>query len=220
MAVLFSAAFTGGTDGDDLTGYTPETGTSFARHASYSGVKMGLDGTGFAFQDTFTLDAESLYYADPTPGNADYYVETVMIRKELNAGSIAGIAGRIDTGANTFYRAVYDQTFSQLRLYKRIAGIDTGLGTPYAFTWFDEASHTIRLTMTGTGIAVSLNGTDRVTATDSAISAAGKGGMYTKYYNVTPPDPPDLRYDSFVVNGTAGGSGGKPTYYYNMLRAA
>lgn len=199
MATIVSAAFSGGSDGDNLTGYTPETGSAPVKHSSYAGDQC-LTGDGFA-RGVFHATNEALYVFPDALGSADYYVEAVMRRRELNGGSRLGIAGRIDTSANTFYFTWYNQTTGQLHLFKRVDGSATELGTPYTFTWFDEVEHTIRLTMTGSSLEVTQNGTSRITATDSAITAAGYGGLFSHQTSNT--TTPDLTWTSFLLDGTA-----------------
>lgn len=212
MATIVSAAFAGGTNGDNLTGYTPETGSSPVKHSSYSTGDQALSGDGYA-RGVYHASAEALYYFPNGLGSADYYVESVMRRRELNGGSRLGIAGRIDTAANTFYYTWYNQTTGKLHLFKRVAGTETELGTAYTFTWFDETEHTIRLTMTGTSLTVTQNGTSRITATDSAITAAGYGGLFSRQLSNT--TLPDLNWQSFLIDGTpAGGS----SYEKEILR--
>lgn len=65
----------------------------------------------------------------------------------------------------------------QLRLFKRVSGTFTQLGSSVNMGWTHLATHTVRLTATGNSIVVYFDGVAQISVTDSSISAAGSVGM-------------------------------------------
>lgn len=115
-------------------------------------------------------------YASGTPASADYDVECV-VRQVTTVGQ-NGPAGRIDTAANTMYvaRVITLAAATNVDLLKIVAGTQTQI-TTYIHGSSDGADITVRLSMRGTAIKVYVNGTERISVTDSDISAAGKAGV-------------------------------------------
>jgi hypothetical protein len=84
------------------------------------------------------------------------------------------VAGRL-TGT-TYYSARYQTSDNTWRLIKTVAGTDTSLGSAAA-TLTPGSTYRVRLDMTGSALALSVNGTSLVTATDAAITATGGSGL-------------------------------------------
>lgn len=114
-------------------------------------------------------------YASGTPLSADYYVECDYIIYSDIQG--AGIAVRMSTADLTCYSVRY--TGGQYVLSKWVAGVETWIGTPYVIA--HTGTHKLRLTATGTSIVVAVDGVNRITITDSSITAAGKAGLYSPF---------------------------------------
>lgn len=109
-------------------------------------------------------------YASGVPGSADYDVEcdyTVY----TDIGSVS-IAGRMDTSTLTFYYVYYGS--GMLNLIKSVNGVLTNLDS-LAMAW--SGTKRLKLEMRGTAITVSTDGTLRLSATDGAITAAGRAGV-------------------------------------------
>jgi hypothetical protein len=65
-----------------------------------------------------------------------------------------------------------------LRLFKRVGGTFTQLGSPVDVTFTAGGSpHTFRLTISGNNLTAYMDGVSKITATDSATTAAGAVGM-------------------------------------------
>ena len=75
--------------------------------------------------------------------------------------------------ANTYYYTYYSG--GQWVLAKSVAGTVTGIGW-YVAT-HSPGTYTVRLDMTGTDIDVDIDGVNRISVTDSSITAAGVGGI-------------------------------------------
>lgn len=143
--------------------------------------------------------SESDYYHTASPASADYDVSADL--KVTSNNNYAGVMGRVATGATTWYGAGYDSGSTRYEYFKAVAGSFTTLGTSSA-TLTVGNTYNVKLTMSGTTIGVVAPGWTPST-TDSAISAAGKAGLYTAsgagngYY-----------VDNLV--GTDAGGGGTP----------
>ena len=101
---------------------------------------------------------------------ADVYVESVT-----GTGNAVTVCCRVtgaSMGARNQYRAqlLDDGT---LTLSKLVAGVYTSLGTYAAGTLTAGATYTIRVEAIGTAIKAYLNGTQRISVTDSAVTAGG-----------------------------------------------
>jgi hypothetical protein len=117
-------------------------------------------------------------YASGVPASADYTVEaTVRVYTTVTSPSNLnlGIAGRMSTSADTYY-ALYYQA-GETVLIKRVAGVTTSLGVWTSTLTGGGTDYTFTLEMIGTAIKGYVNGVERVSATDSAITAAGRAGL-------------------------------------------
>lgn len=127
--------------------------------------------------------ASSVQYTWPTdlPPSADYDVEVDFINLATSKTQRFGIIGRASSTARTFYllriNHIAFDTNSNLQLYKAVSGTFTQLGSNFAFA-ASGASGTLRLSMSGTSIKGFIDGVERISATDSAISSAGRIGIY------------------------------------------
>jgi hypothetical protein len=99
----------------------------------------------------------------------------------INSASDSGVVVRFQDQNNFYLLALSDDSGSSptanMRLYKRVAGTFTQLGSSYNATFPNLSSHTFRLTANGTTLTAYMDGVAVITVTDSAISAAGKVGM-------------------------------------------
>ena len=128
-------------------------------------------------------DAVAVYISPATSG-ANYAVEADVHAKTLINNDAIGVLGRYDnsitTGTGTWYlaRYLYSTTAgnSQWQLYKDVNGTQTQLGT-FAQTITAGTNYRVRLQMIGTAITLWVNGVQRVSATDNAVTAAGFPGM-------------------------------------------
>ena len=163
-----------------LTSHSPELGGPIVKHPAGSASWYIVNGRAIC------RNFGPVYYSG-APATADYTVEatvriftTVTSPADLNLG----IAGRMSTSADTYY-ALYYQA-GELVLIKRVNGVTataldiwtttlTGGGTNYTFA----------LEMIGTAIKGYVNGVERVSATDSAITAVGRGGLRSNGINDT-----------------------------------
>ena len=114
-----------------------------------------------------------------TPPSADYTVEASLL-KITDVARDYGVAGRISNTAETFYYTYWNGgggASGTWYLFKMVAGTPTQLDS-VAGTFNLGDYKRIQLIMNGTSIAVKVNGTEILTATDGAITDAGFAGVY------------------------------------------
>lgn len=122
--------------------------------------------------------------------SANYYVEAGCKYTATSGNTWLGVGGRrvnFGTADSNSYIALLNQGSGVLRLYKRISAAYTQLGE-YAFTILDDVVYTVRLIMDGSTISVNLDGTQRISVTDTSLTAQGdyclhngSGGSGTGY---------------------------------------
>jgi pectate lyase len=165
--------------------FTGTAGTALASHTADSGHTWTVGfsaSTGIVITDTNRVRGPATvltsYYTSWVPAAADYDVEAdAFLYTAGGEGRDVGPTGRQSTSADTYYRFVI--SFDVVYLQKRVAGTNTTLasfdvGTPTA-----NSTYNLRLQMVGTTIKGFVDDVERCSATDSAITAAGRAGIST-----------------------------------------
>ncbi len=150
---------------------TQHTGEKGATWVTSLGMTVGAPGrvwgnaTGYRYA-----------YASGLPAGADYSVEAGLFCASV-VGSVrsAGPAARVSTSADTSYQ-LYWVTNTGFSLVKRVAITETVLGT-YALVGTVGQEVKATISAVGTAIKGFVNGVERISATDSAITAAGRAGF-------------------------------------------
>lgn len=89
----------------------------------------------------------------------------------------AGVLGRVNSDGTTYYLALIRPT--EVDLYKNVNGTWTTLGY-YSASYPTNTWYTLTLGMNGSTITVSVNGIQRISVADTAITS-GQAGFYTEY---------------------------------------
>ncbi|MGI9099881.1 MAG: LamG-like jellyroll fold domain-containing protein [Solirubrobacteraceae bacterium] len=131
-----------------------------------------------------TGNGAAQYYASATPSSANYLVQADVYGLSGLATDVVSVVGRQDiSGAgNTYYQARYVVDSGRWELRKSVAGVFTLIGTGTGAGYYTQAltlntSYRMTLQMNGTAISLLVDGVSRIAATDSAISATGRGGV-------------------------------------------
>ena len=183
MTLILNDTFTEGSDTRvDL--HTGETGATWAPAASdqsggvlyYPIVDAGSD----ELRGGNTANNQH-FYASASPANADQKVTAAIRRRGSSTGQWSGLVLRMDVaagpGALTGYVLFYiNAATPYFRLYKIVAGAGTQLGSDYVYT-LPAADTDVDFYAVGSDIQVYLGETLIISATDSAITAAGKLGV-------------------------------------------
>jgi hypothetical protein len=157
-----------GTNGALLTARPGEIGATWTLHPLFTGAPV-------LFNDGLRNgSANSVAYASGVPASADYAVSATV--RPVSLINTAGVVGRLNTAADTCYHARYGSADGAWQIFKFVAGVATKLGE-YVSTAVVGTNYDLRLEMRGTSIKLYLDGVERVSATDSAITAAGRAGV-------------------------------------------
>jgi hypothetical protein len=191
MAAFVTDSFTD-TNGTGLNAHTGELGASWIKHASATSTGHPAIQSN-RLQTTEAAKNEN-YYSSGVPASADY---SVSLEFTFNGGTaeIAGPAARMSTSVNSGYFFINYQNFTDLRLYKYVNGTLTQLGTAVNFSAAIGITYRLTIDVAGTTIAGRMQrlsdslwinsagafGASQVnciSATDSAITAAGRAGWW------------------------------------------
>ena len=110
-------------------------------------------------------------YLVDAPPSADYYTQ-IVVATNPSGGMGEGAIARGVVGAQTYYMGICAN--NNVYIYKRVTGTFTALASKALVSF----PMTIKLTVSGTSLTLHINGVQELTASDSAISAAGFAGLY------------------------------------------
>jgi hypothetical protein len=180
----------------NIVGDAPNGGT-WTVHSQFSPNTMQISNANRCKNGSASVNA--LIYQSASPAN-DCSVKAV-IHVFSNTGNV-GVVGRLATGANTYYRAVFTNG-TGWQLFKVVAGASTQLGSTAGGTTLTVGNDVnLELKMSGTSISVIVDGTTLITATDSAI-ASGVSGIRS---NGSTSDSAGYHLDNWqTVDATTGG---------------
>jgi hypothetical protein len=169
MATFVSDTFTD-TDGTNITAHTGETGATWTRHGSATVSTSVINSN--ALSDGGS--SNDICYASGLPAGVEYTVSAVT-SWPVTGAACTGICGRMDTAANTFYM-LRNTSATSLELFKRVAGTFTSLGT-FTISSPVGTTQTLNLEITDATKKAFQDGTERISSTDNAITAAGRAGL-------------------------------------------
>lgn len=158
-----------GTNATLLTSHATDQGHSWINYPpAYTGNAQ-LNGSGSVVT---TNSNEDRLYVNVTPLSADYSVFATV----QSTGYSAGVIGRQSSSADTCYVANYlGGGANEWRITKYVAGVATNIGSYPGDA--PTTSRNIELRMTGSLIELYIGGVQRISVTDTSISAAGFPGI-------------------------------------------
>jgi hypothetical protein len=169
MGVVARDTFTG-PDWKPLVDHTAEQGGKWKNHPAYGSSDPDVIRI-WRYQGRALFRNYGAMFLDAASASADYYVEAdYHIKTDI---AHTAIAFRMSKTANTYYFVYYSG--GEWVLAKSVAGSVTSFG--WYIATFSPGTHTVRIGGTGTTIYVDINGVNRISETDSSISAAGVGGL-------------------------------------------
>jgi hypothetical protein len=148
---------------------------------------------------------DAVYRSSGVPPSANYLVEADIHVKSILANDGAGVTGRVDTSTagSTAYLARWSAAQGPSggwQLIKLVNGAATVLGT------FNQAltvgsTYRVGLEMNGSTIRLLVDGVQRVSATDTTLSAAGIGGLVlgASGGSTTSSDTASLHVDNYRI---------------------
>lgn len=192
------------------------TGVGFAKASGDSGSVVASTGGAAAYPSSISSSVQYTWPVD-LPPNANYWVELKYELKDLSKTQRIGPTGRGAVNTRDFYLArIYYIAFASqanLQLFKAVGGTFTQLGSNYAFNVSAGGTYTVRLDMNGTTIRALLDGTQRISVTDSSHSGAGRAGIYNTA-DVAGSDTQGFHIDEFTTSFAAAG-----TTYFQTITA-
>ena len=170
MATIFSDDFNRA-DADSLGGAWTERGADF--DIVSNGVNIpngGNSGGGYS----------TVYDSGHTYASADYSVQAKTKLLTGGGGGYLGVVGRrvnYSTDDSDGYFASIRPSSGRVRLWSRVSGVATSIATTDAETINFDTFYTVKVDMNGTTIKELIDGSEILSATNSALSAAGDGGL-------------------------------------------
>lgn len=153
----------------DLHTRSGELGATWTRHPTTPSSRW------YIFANRVHCGVAGNMYASGVPASADYDVTCTYRIYTTVTNLNLGICVRMDTSADTYYGLYYQA--GELVMFKRVAGVTTSLGTWISTLTGGGTDYTFKLEAIGTAIKAYVNGVERVSVTDSAITAAGRAGL-------------------------------------------
>ncbi len=165
-----------GTAGTLLSSHTPEAGGGWTKWQQDNATVVLSDANRARRNGVGGIS----YLATATPSSPDYQVTADVYVKSLIDEDDAGVVGRFDTGntngSGTRYIARYSEPNGYWELRKDVNGSGALLGS-----WSDTPNvgqtYSVTLDMKGSTIRMLVDGVERVSVTDTSITAAGRGGI-------------------------------------------
>jgi hypothetical protein len=115
------------------------------------------------------------YYANSSLGGPDMEAQITINNEFLTSTSAAGVAARLTDGSNYYFLNRSHNT-DDFKLYKRVATVETQLGT--AYTADPTPPYTMKIVVNGDQISGYVNGTLRIgPITDTALTTGNFAGI-------------------------------------------
>jgi hypothetical protein len=189
-------------DGTALTSHTGELGATWTLHPAYAGgaeIKSNRVWGSTAGGSTITV-----MMASGAPGSADYDVLCdVYAQTGITDVEMGGVVGRAHATNDDGYHAFYYSGAGGWRLDKLVGGSRTTLDL-FVAGITQGVTYALKLEMRGSAIKVYVDGVQRISVTDSSITAAGKAGAVFREGSATV----GLHLDNF----SAVDAGGAPAF--------
>lgn len=159
------------TAGTSVLTHTGETGATWTKHPSYSA-------SGAVISDANRLRASlstdwNIFYSSGVPAGAEYDVTSVIYIATYTS-SFAAATGRHSTSADTYYMA-RNPGAGAWNLQKSVAGTVSTLGT-FSQTLSAGVSYTVQIQIRDATKKMFIDGVERASSSDNAITAAGRVG--------------------------------------------
>lgn len=167
MAIFGQDAFTD-TNGTLLTSHVPDVGGSWTLHTGTAGQIQS--------NRACASTAPSIHYNGGSPASAEYDVQADLFCIDNVPDEEWEIIGRVDTGAQTYYMVHYYNGTDTWDLYKCVTGSFSNLGT-FSQTLSASTTYVCKLQIRDAAKKVYIDGVERISSADNAITAAGKAGL-------------------------------------------
>lgn len=200
--LIFSDTFTGD-NGTDLVSHSPDTGTSWQEVVDSNGLSwIELRDDNCRANSSGTVSSNSIaYVANPAPSTPDMKVVFTLNAFPTSADDILLVYARYQDNNNFYSIGIAPDSgdTKSVWLQKTVSGV-TGDALDGGSATIAIGS-TITFEVVGTNLTMKVNDVTQLSATDSAISSAGKAGLHFGAYDAwTDADISSLyRVDDFEV---------------------
>lgn len=175
------ATFTGA-DATAIADYTPEKAPVGAAWANDHGTFTIVSNQA----NCATIVSDAACYIES--GKADGSVSVIV--KTIQAGALPGLVLRYQDSNNYLYAAL-NNSGNNMYLLKKIAGTPSIVQTSGFFTVTDGLDYVMEAILSGSGIIIKVDGTERINTTLAQLATATKHGLYGSKAND--------KYDEFQV---------------------
>lgn len=191
MAIIFEDTFTGS---GSLGSHTPDTGSGWTSEYE-SGSDLVISGNKLVGDGG--IGDGALYSADVSGGygTADYEVSVKVVDGD-NSDDTSQICARFQD-TNNMYMLYFNE--DDFILYKRVSGSWTTLQNA-SDNDIVPANGIVKLKVEGTSIKAYVDDVEKISVTDSSISAAGKAGIGIGDFRFNGDDVSNQTLDDFTVN--------------------
>jgi hypothetical protein len=161
-----------GSTGATLQSRAGEVGATWTKHSGVDAVITA----GARVRKLGDLSGASNYYTSVTPASPDYTVKADVFVASAVANDVIGVVGRVNPANGTYYLARYEASNSSWTLFSVVNDSWVWLGGYYQ-PLTAGASYNLSLDLDGSTIRLLVDGVERVSVVNSAITAAGRGGV-------------------------------------------
>jgi len=183
------------------------SGLTWAKVTGYSDRELSLSGSGGLLS---AQTSDSAYRASVSAPSADEPV-ALSVRYRTNEGH-CGLLLRCSSSAQTFYFLSIDANGGNsilVRFWRIVAGSLSQIGSSWTFTGVPDTLYVFSVIPSGSTFDIYRDGANKVTRTDSNITAAGHVGFYQG--GLVQTDETTGFVIEAIEAGTSGGGGGAPT---------
>lgn len=202
MATFVSDTFTDTAD-TTLASHTGETGATWTASPNATTPFLVTD----ANRIRTSVSTRVEYRSSGTPASAEYDVQATIRQLSSDAGQYLGVLGRLVTANDDSYAAVYSKPDGVWLLYKRVGGAFTSLGTSAA-TLTTGVDYVIKLEIRNATKKLFVDGVERVSSADNALTAAGFAGVVGIGFAAS--NTTGMHLDTFTADDPAGGATPSP----------
>lgn len=158
-----------GTASTLLEAHTTDSGHTWTEHPSYTGGASALTD----LKRVRGSSGPTALYLSAVPDSAEYDIEADFFVVTVLTGT-CGIAGRMDTAANTFYYVRYNATGTQWEL-RTAAGSTLGSAVQ---TLTGGQTYHVKFQIRDAAKKVFVDGVEVISSTDNSITGAGRPGFF------------------------------------------
>jgi hypothetical protein len=168
------------TSGTGLASHTGETGATWTKLSTIAPDGNMVITDANRVRNNAGGNTYSHYAASGAPATAEYDVDATLRSVDYASGRWLGIAARqLTTGSqNDFYWIRNHPSVGGWQFFKEVAGVDTSLGT-YTQSLSANTNYVLQLQIRDAAKKLFIDGVERISTADNAITAAGKVAMLT-----------------------------------------